>query len=71
MIEAQEDMPIAGVVTLYSSLLTFTLYVHPDRLDYVDQILVGTLIFSHFFYLHLVQFNCGKKKKEEEKAKTI
>ncbi|KAF3685186.1 Vacuolar protein sorting-associated protein 35A [Capsicum annuum] len=39
VIEAQEDMPIAGVVTLYSSLLTFTLYVHPDRLDYVDQIL--------------------------------
>ncbi|KAJ8549195.1 hypothetical protein K7X08_032902 [Anisodus acutangulus] len=39
VIEAQEDMPIAGVVTLYSSLLTFTLHVHPDRLDYVDQIL--------------------------------
>ncbi|XP_004234527.1 vacuolar protein sorting-associated protein 35A-like isoform X1 [Solanum lycopersicum] len=39
VIEAQENMPIAGVVTLYSSLLTFTLHVHPDRLDYVDQIL--------------------------------
>ncbi|XP_055802789.1 vacuolar protein sorting-associated protein 35A-like [Solanum dulcamara] len=39
VIEAQEDMPIAGVVTLYSSLLTFSLHVHPDRLDYVDQIL--------------------------------
>ncbi|KAK4733330.1 hypothetical protein R3W88_007591 [Solanum pinnatisectum] len=39
VIEAQEDMPTAGVVTLYSSLLTFTLHVHPDRLDYVDQIL--------------------------------
>ncbi|KAK4361469.1 hypothetical protein RND71_020421 [Anisodus tanguticus] len=39
VIEAQEDMPIDGVVTLYSSLLTFTLHVHPDRLDYVDQIL--------------------------------
>ncbi|XP_059285300.1 vacuolar protein sorting-associated protein 35A-like [Lycium ferocissimum] len=39
VIEAQEDMPIAGVVTLFSSLLTFTLHVHPDRLDYVDQIL--------------------------------
>ncbi|CAN4109823.1 unnamed protein product [Withania somnifera] len=39
VIEAQEDMPIAGIVTLYSSLLTFTLHVHPDRLDYVDQIL--------------------------------
>ncbi|KAH0691411.1 hypothetical protein KY285_015903 [Solanum tuberosum] len=39
VIEAQEDMPISGVVTLYSSLLTFTLHVHPDRLDYVDQIL--------------------------------
>lgn len=43
VIEAQEDMPIAGVVTLYSSLLTFSLHVHPDRLDYVDQILVGSL----------------------------
>ncbi|GMP32047.1 hypothetical protein CsSME_00005986 [Camellia sinensis var. sinensis] len=39
VIEAQVDMPIAGAVTLYSSLLTFTLHVHPDRLDYVDQIL--------------------------------
>ncbi|CAN4116732.1 unnamed protein product [Withania somnifera] len=39
VIEAQEDMPIAAVVTLYSSLLAFTLHVHPDRLDYVDQIL--------------------------------
>jgi len=33
-------MPTAGVVTLYSSLLTFTLHVHPDRLDYADQVLV-------------------------------
>lgn len=40
VIEAQENMPIAGVVTLYASLLTFTLQVHPDRLDYIDQILV-------------------------------
>ncbi|XP_047972631.1 vacuolar protein sorting-associated protein 35A-like [Salvia hispanica] len=39
VIEAQENIPIAGVVTLYASLLTFTLQVHPDRLDYVDQIL--------------------------------
>ncbi|CAH9085019.1 unnamed protein product [Cuscuta europaea] len=39
VIEAQDDMPVAGVVTLYASLLTFTLHVHPDRLDYVDQIL--------------------------------
>ncbi|KAL8134817.1 vacuolar protein sorting-associated protein 35A-like [Apium graveolens] len=39
VIEAQDDMPIDGVVTLYSSLLTFTLHVHHDRLDYVDQIL--------------------------------
>ncbi|XP_031116198.1 vacuolar protein sorting-associated protein 35A-like [Ipomoea triloba] len=39
VIEAQDDMPIAAVVTLYASLLTFTLHVHPDRLDYVDQIL--------------------------------
>ncbi|WJZ86231.1 hypothetical protein VitviT2T_005710 [Vitis vinifera] len=39
VIEAQVDMPIFGAVTLYSSLLTFTLHVHPDRLDYVDQVL--------------------------------
>lgn len=53
VIEAQEDMPIAGVVTLYSSLLTFTLHVHPDRLDYVDQILVGQLLFFPFFFLSI------------------
>ncbi|XP_030974464.1 vacuolar protein sorting-associated protein 35A-like isoform X1 [Quercus robur] len=39
VIEAQVDMPTVGVVTLYSSLLTFTLHVHPDRLDYADQVL--------------------------------
>ncbi|PWA86560.1 VPS35-A-like protein [Artemisia annua] len=39
VIEAQPDMPVFGAVTLYSALLTFTLHVHPDRLDYVDQIL--------------------------------
>lgn len=39
VIEAQDDMPTYGAVTLYASLLTFTLHVHPDRLDYVDQIL--------------------------------
>ncbi|XP_059623448.1 vacuolar protein sorting-associated protein 35A-like [Cornus florida] len=39
VIEAQVEMPTAGAVTLYSSLLTFTIHVHPDRLDYVDQIL--------------------------------
>ncbi|KAK1554781.1 hypothetical protein Q3G72_017292 [Acer saccharum] len=39
VIEAQVDMPIVGVLTLYVSLLTFTLRVHPDRLDYVDQVL--------------------------------
>ncbi|KAJ4714149.1 Vacuolar protein sorting-associated protein 35 [Melia azedarach] len=39
VIETQADMPILGAVTLYSSLLTFTLHVHPDRLDYADQVL--------------------------------
>ncbi|GAB4847560.1 Vacuolar protein sorting-associated protein 35A [Ancistrocladus abbreviatus] len=39
VIGAQVDMPVVGVVTLYSSLLTFTLHVHPDRLDYADQVL--------------------------------
>ena len=40
MIEAQVDMPIVGAIALHVSLLTFTLRVHPDRLDYVDQVLV-------------------------------
>ncbi|KAL0360522.1 UNVERIFIED_CONTAM: Vacuolar protein sorting-associated protein 35B [Sesamum radiatum] len=40
VIEAQVDMPIVGAITLYVSLLSFTLRVHPDRLDYVDQVLL-------------------------------
>ncbi|GAB2226264.1 hypothetical protein Droror1_Dr00022065 [Drosera rotundifolia] len=39
VIGAQADLPVAGVVALYSSLLTFTLHVHPDRMDYADQVL--------------------------------
>ncbi|KAK2452252.1 Vacuolar protein sorting-associated protein 35B [Trifolium repens] len=39
VIEAQVDMPIVGAISLHVSLLTFTLRVHPDRLDYVDQVL--------------------------------
>ncbi|XVE69703.1 hypothetical protein DITRI_Ditri10aG0012100 [Diplodiscus trichospermus] len=39
VIEAQVDMPAVGAITLFVSLLTFTLRVHPDRLDYVDQVL--------------------------------
>ncbi|XP_031400667.1 vacuolar protein sorting-associated protein 35A [Punica granatum] len=39
VIEAQADMPVFGAVTLYSSLLKFSLHVHPDRLDYADQVL--------------------------------
>ncbi|GAB2287640.1 Vacuolar protein sorting-associated protein 35B [Dionaea muscipula] len=39
VIETQADMPAVGAITLYTSLLTFTLRVHPDRLDYVDQVL--------------------------------
>ncbi|XP_056687193.1 vacuolar protein sorting-associated protein 35B [Spinacia oleracea] len=39
VIEAQIDMPIVGAITLYTSLLMFTLRVHPDRLDYVDLVL--------------------------------
>ncbi|CAI9116960.1 OLC1v1018259C1 [Oldenlandia corymbosa var. corymbosa] len=39
VIEAQVEMPIVGAVSLYVSLLTFALRVHPDRLDYVDQVL--------------------------------
>lgn len=40
VIDAQVDMPILGAITLYVSLLSFTLRVHPDRLDYVDKVLV-------------------------------
>ncbi|KAF5753058.1 hypothetical protein HS088_TW01G00976 [Tripterygium wilfordii] len=39
VIEAQVEMSILGAVILYSSLLKFTLHVHPDRLDYADQVL--------------------------------
>ncbi|XP_021283682.1 vacuolar protein sorting-associated protein 35B isoform X3 [Herrania umbratica] len=39
VIETQVDMPAVGAITLYVSLLTFTLRVHPDRLDYVDLVL--------------------------------
>ncbi|TKY57617.1 Vacuolar protein sorting-associated protein 35B [Spatholobus suberectus] len=39
VIEAQVDLPIVGAIALHVSLLTFTLRVHPDRLDYVDQVL--------------------------------
>lgn len=39
VVEAHDNMSTEGVATLYASLLKFTLQVHPDRLDYVDQIL--------------------------------
>uniref|UniRef100_A0A6N2K9C8 Vacuolar protein sorting-associated protein 35 n=1 Tax=Salix viminalis TaxID=40686 RepID=A0A6N2K9C8_SALVM len=39
VIETQVDMHIVGAVALYVSLLSFTLHVHPERLDYVDQVL--------------------------------
>ncbi|TYI54058.1 hypothetical protein E1A91_D11G048800v1 [Gossypium mustelinum] len=57
VIEAQPDMPILGVITLYSSLLTFTLHVHPDRLDYADQVLGAC-----------VKKLSGKEKLEDKKA---
>ncbi|KAI3464810.1 hypothetical protein Pfo_021473 [Paulownia fortunei] len=57
VIEAQVDMPIVGAITLYVSLLTFTLRVHPDRLDYVDQVLGAC-----------VKKLSGKPKLEDSKA---
>lgn len=54
VIEAQPDMPILGVITLYSSLLTFTLHVHPDRLDYADQVLVSYCLKLYNAYSHKV-----------------
>lgn len=58
VIEAHVDMPIIGVVTLYSSLLKFTLHVHPDRLDYADQVLVCSLFIAlaSMFYLYVHHF---------------
>lgn len=53
VIEAQVDMPVVGAITLYVSLLTFTLRVHPDRLDYVDQVLVCYSSFDK-----IVQLEC-------------
>ncbi|XP_058220113.1 vacuolar protein sorting-associated protein 35B-like isoform X2 [Rhododendron vialii] len=57
VIEAQVDMPVVGAITLYVSLLTFTLRVHPDRLDYVDQVLGAC-----------VKKLSGKAKLEDTKA---
>ncbi|XP_059638362.1 vacuolar protein sorting-associated protein 35B-like isoform X2 [Cornus florida] len=57
VIEAQVDMPIVGAITLYVSLLTFILRVHPDRLDYVDQVLGAC-----------VKKLSGKAKLEDNKA---
>lgn len=48
VIDTQIEMPIVGAMTLFVSLLTFTLRVHPDRLDYVDQILVQILSLAIF-----------------------
>ncbi|KAK7853524.1 vacuolar protein sorting-associated protein 35b [Quercus suber] len=58
VIEAQVNMPIVGAITLYVSLLTFTLRVHPDRLDYVDQVLGAC-----------VKKLSGKTKLEDQRAK--
>lgn len=53
VIEAHPDIPTVGVVTLYSSLLTFTLHVHPERLDYADQVLVW-FISNCFVNIHII-----------------
>ncbi|WOG91481.1 hypothetical protein DCAR_0310730 [Daucus carota subsp. sativus] len=57
VIEAQIDMPIVGVITLYVCLLTFSLRVHPERLDYVDHVLGAC-----------VQKLSGKPKLEDSRA---
>ncbi|XP_042063196.1 vacuolar protein sorting-associated protein 35B-like isoform X1 [Salvia splendens] len=57
VMEAQVDMPVVGAISLYVSLLTFTLRVHPDRLDYVDQVLGAC-----------VKILSGKPKLEDSKA---
>ncbi|KAL0916715.1 hypothetical protein M5K25_014247 [Dendrobium thyrsiflorum] len=57
VIDSQPEMPIVGAITLYVSLLKFTLHVHPDRLDYVDQVLGAC-----------VKKLSGKPKIEDNKA---
>ncbi|XP_020580939.1 vacuolar protein sorting-associated protein 35B-like isoform X2 [Phalaenopsis equestris] len=57
VIDSQPEMPIFGAIGLYVSLLTFTLHVHPDRLDYVDQVLG-----------ECVKKLSGKSKIEDSKA---
>ncbi|KAH0897952.1 hypothetical protein HID58_047520 [Brassica napus] len=44
VIDTQIEMPIVGAMTLFVSLLTFALRVHPDRLDYVDQVLGACVV---------------------------
>ncbi|CAI6012716.1 unnamed protein product [Closterium sp. NIES-65] len=41
VMEAQAEMPLKGVVSLHLALLQFVLRVHPDRLDYIDQVLAA------------------------------
>ncbi|CAI5518230.1 unnamed protein product [Closterium sp. Naga37s-1] len=41
VMEAQTEMPLKGVVSLHLALLQFVLRVHPDRLDYIDQVLAA------------------------------
>lgn len=56
VIDAQIDMPVVGAISLYVSLLTFTLRVHPDRLDYVDQVLVCSCQFGNQSYKPIWNF---------------
>lgn len=60
VIDTQIEMPIVGAMTLFVSLLTFTLRVHPDRLDYVDQVLVWFPFLSIFseFLVNIVYVAC-------------
>ncbi|CAI5962212.1 unnamed protein product [Closterium sp. NIES-65] len=41
VMEAQAEMPLKSVVSLHLALLQFVLRVHPDRLDYIDQVLAA------------------------------
>ncbi|PKA49189.1 Vacuolar protein sorting-associated protein 35B [Apostasia shenzhenica] len=59
VIDSQPDMPVVGAITLYVSLLTFTLRVHPERLDFVDLVLISG---------SCVKKLSGKQKIEDTKA---
>lgn len=42
LVEVQPDMPGGSMVGLHVALLEFVLKVHPDRMEFVDNVMVRT-----------------------------